>query len=1028
MLDGSISNSRTAERASRLEAAGLVAASVSNAVFVARGELNTGSAPPFRALLSRQAAGSAIEPLVLAESGEPSGRGKEANVDLPVVPGYEIIAELGRGGMGVVYLARQCSLKREVALKMILAGPHASPTARARFRTEAEAAARLQHPNIVQVYEVGEHAGRHFLSLEYVGGGSLAQKIAGTAQPEREAALLAETLARAVHYTHQRGILHRDLKPNNVLLTADGTPKITDFGLAKLVDQEGGSTPSEALIGTPNYMSPEQAAGHSKNIGASADVYSLGAILYELLIGRTPFNGTSVLNTLEKVRNEDPLPPRRSHSSVSRDLETICLKCLEKEPGNRYPSAEALADDLRRFLDGEPIQARSVAIWQWLWKSARRRPALLTRAFAAVTLLCMLLAGGWYLGVADQLAHHRARARYQKFVQRRNEALIYGLLAPDEGALFLGAEATANVKAAESAAREALALAGVQPGAETLAVDPSIPAPWTSETAADCYTLLLVLASLRGQQPLPKEGGKQAYQEALQLLDGARKLGFQTRAYLLRRAHFLELAGELVEARKVRERARSQPLAGALDHFLVGEERYRRGDWEEARNSFNRALALQPGHFWAQFFLAVCHLKSQHWEAAKAGLNACLAQQPEFVWAYLFRSVANEKLQAVPDAEADFQHALQLNPNEDADYVLFLTRGILRFNQKEWERAAADFQSAIALKPAQYNAYLNLAHVYVAQGQFEGAAEQVRRAMRLQPPVQVVFGYHLERGRNLLRDKKYAEAVQACEVALGLAPDQPLPLAVRARALLALGLYQQAESSFDQYLRKGGEAVPDVFLGRGLARMKLDKYPEAAEDYTRALERTPDANLYQHRGWAHFFSDAWKLALRDFAKAIELDPEGGDAYIGRGLAHVMLGDDREAVADAEAALLRKPRTPEMMHNVACIFAQAVSRAEAGRDKDPQSPVEDYRRRALETVHQTLNMLRPDERPLFWRDKILSDAALAPIRNDARFKQLQEQCVRPLRSTADGGDSVRNAASVTGCWSGKREAGGPESIR
>src|SRR5205823_187056 len=205
---------------------------------------------------------------------ERPGAGRDRPADLPDVPGYEVVAELGRGGMGVVYKARQCSLKRWVALKMILAGGHADPAARARFRTEAEAVARLQHPNVVQVYEVGEHDGRPFLALEYVGGGSLARRPDGGVRPEREAARLVEALARAVHHTHRSGILHRDLKPNNVLLTADGTPKIADFGLAKLVDRGGGLTRTEALIGTPGYMSPEQAAGDAARVGVPADVYS----------------------------------------------------------------------------------------------------------------------------------------------------------------------------------------------------------------------------------------------------------------------------------------------------------------------------------------------------------------------------------------------------------------------------------------------------------------------------------------------------------------------------------------------------------------------------------------------------------------------------------------------------------------------------------------------------------------------------------------------------------------------------------
>jgi serine/threonine-protein kinase len=877
---------------------------------------------------------------------------------------------------------------------MILTGPHADPAARARFRTEAEAVARLQHPNIVQVYDVGEYDGRPFLSLEYLDGGSLLRQAAGTALPEREAARLVETLARAVHHMHRRGICHRDLKPTNVLLTADGTPKITDFGLAKVLDADGGLTRSETLLGTPSYMAPEQASGDPKKVGAAADVYSLGAILYELLTGRAPFQGATPLSTLEQVRTQEPVPPRRWRRSVSPALEAICLKCLEKAPAKRYPSALALADDLGCFGRGRPIQARPVPVWRRLWRSARRRPAPVAWALGATALACLLLAFGSYLQTADQRARHRAEENYQRFVERRNEALVYGLLAPDEGALFLGADGAANLQTAASAAREALAVAGVGAGPGTAALAPNFPAPRRAEAAADCYALLLVLASVRGQQALPGEGGQERYEEALRILDRARRLGFQTRAYHLRRAHFLEQLGERQEARKDRDRAASLPPEGALDHFLLGEEQYRRGDWARAMNSFNRALSLQPGHFWAQFFLAACHLKTQHWEAAKAGLNGCLSQQPDFVWAYLFRSFANENLQALPEAEADFQKALRLNPNQDARYVLFLTRGIHHINQRELEQATADFRSAVSLKPEQYNAYLNLAQVELARGHFDKAEEVARAAMRLRPPAQAAAGYHLERGRYLLRGQRYEGAIRACAASLELSPHQPLPHEVCGRALLALGRYEQAERSFDLYLREGGAEKTDIFRGRGLARMKRGKYPEAVDDYTRALERAPDADIYQHRGWAHFFAEAWKLALRDFAKALELDPEAGDAYTGRGLARVVLGDYRAAVADAEAALRRKPTTPEMMHNIACILAQAVARAEADLQEEDRHPLADgYRRRALEAVRQTLMMLRPEERFSFWRDRILPDAALKPIRNDPEFERLEDECAR-----------------------------------
>src|SRR5262245_4773109 len=382
------------------------------------------SAPPFRELLSI--------PSVTSTGSRATSRA--SGIALPVVPGYEIVAELGRGGMGIVYHARQCSLKRPVALKMVLAGLHDDAAARQRFRTEAAAVARLQQPNVVQIYEVGEHDGRPFLALEFVDCGNLSRKTAGRPQPQREAARLTETLARAVHYTHTRGILHRDLKPNNVLLTAGGTPKITDFGLAKVLDADVGQTRPDTLLGTPSYMAPEQAAGGAMTVGTPADVYSLGAILYELLTGRPPFRGPTALETLELVRNSEPVPPRWLQRSVCRDLETVCLKCLEKDPGKRYPSAEALADDLARFLDGQPVSARPVSVWERVWRRARRYPVFIARVSVVAAALCMLVALGWYLRVADRLGRQSAGERIQQFIRHRDEALLYGLLSPDESA------------------------------------------------------------------------------------------------------------------------------------------------------------------------------------------------------------------------------------------------------------------------------------------------------------------------------------------------------------------------------------------------------------------------------------------------------------------------------------------------------------------------------------------------------------------------------------------------------------------
>jgi serine/threonine-protein kinase len=325
----------------------------------------------------------------------PSLPGREA--DRVNVPGYQVLGVLGRGGMGVVYKAWQVALKRPVALKMILAGPQATSEELARFRTEALAVARLQHPHIVQVFELGEHEGLPYLAMEYVEGGSLASRLTGVPWPPREAARLVQTLAGAVQAAHQRDILHRDLKPGNILIDAEGVAKVSDFGLAKLLNLEGGYTQTEAVLGTPAYMSPEQARGDTKAIGPLADVYGLGAILYELLTGRPPFRAATRLKTLEQVRTQDPVPPTRLNPGVERDLEAVCLKCLEKEPACRYASAGGLADDLGRWLRGEPTLARPPRWPARTWRMIRKHPFAAAALAACVVGICIGLAGWVYL-------------------------------------------------------------------------------------------------------------------------------------------------------------------------------------------------------------------------------------------------------------------------------------------------------------------------------------------------------------------------------------------------------------------------------------------------------------------------------------------------------------------------------------------------------------------------------------------------------------------------------------------------------
>ncbi len=350
---------------------------------------------------------------------------QEPTLPVPVVPAgtifgdYELLGELARGGMGVVYKATQISLNRVVALKMILAGQFASPAEVHRFHSEAENAASLDHPNIVPIYEVGGHHGQDYYSMKLIDGGSLAQHLPRLRGDLRGAVRLLITVARAVSHAHRHGILHRDLKPANILLDDEGQPHVIDFGLAKRAAGEG-ATLSGAILGTPSYMAPEQAAGAGKGLTTAVDVYALGVVLYELLAGRPPFRADTTMDTLMQVLHDEPTPPHRLRPDVPPDLEIICLKCLRKEPGRRYLSARELADDLERFLAGDPIHARPVGVGERTLKWIKRRPAVSALLIlAAVTPLVLIAGSLWFI---QRLRHERDAA--EKAEQAKAAALV----------------------------------------------------------------------------------------------------------------------------------------------------------------------------------------------------------------------------------------------------------------------------------------------------------------------------------------------------------------------------------------------------------------------------------------------------------------------------------------------------------------------------------------------------------------------------------------------------------------------------
>ena len=540
----------------------------------------------------------------------------------------------------------QRGLNRLVALKMIRGKEWSRGDHMVRLRIEAEAVARLRHPNIVQIHEIGEVDGQPFLSLEFLEGGTLEDQLSGDPQPGARAAELTATLARAIQSAHDVGIIHRDLKPSNVLFSSDGSPRITDFGLAKRLESDSRQTESGQILGTPCYMAPEQAKGQTKNVGPCADVYALGAMLYEMLTGRPPFKGQTPIDTIRQVVEDDVVPPTLLVPKVARDLETICLHCLHKEPYRRYRTASALAEDLERFLAGDPIRARRTPLWERGVKLARRRP--LATAMCALALAGTLgLSRAWIedrahkaglrnetvasLLQAEGLRTQRRwkdadsilrsvegrlreetsfddlSARAREMITQCNtdraieEARIEGEArhnkferlwkdAVFQETNFTGLDLPSDKAALRKSTRAALAVFGRRSSEDRWALG-TLPASLEQrereEIKEGCYELLLILAEAVEQ---PEAG--------LQLLDQAAELRPATRYYHLRRADLLARRGDAAGAERERALVSALESSSAFDHFLSGKEQYKLKDWAAALSQFDEVLGIRPDHFW----------------------------------------------------------------------------------------------------------------------------------------------------------------------------------------------------------------------------------------------------------------------------------------------------------------------------------------------------------------------------------------------------------------------------------------------
>ncbi len=891
--------------------------------------------------------------------------------DLPLVPGYKILDLLGRGGMAVVYRAWQESLCRIVALKMISARVDALPEARERFRIEAEAVARLQHPNIVQVYEVGEHAGRPYLVMEFAGGGSLARRLAGTPLPPYEAAALVEKLARASHYAHGRGVLHRDLTPGNVLLQTEQSdrvgdekesshrlssfaiPKIGDFGLAKLLVGGSSLTQTGAVMGTPSYMAPEQAGGKTKAIGPAVDIYSLGSILYECLTGRPPGGGPTPLETVMQVVRDEPVSPRRLQPATPRDLETVCLKCLEKSPARRYTSALDLADDLGRWQRGEPIRARPVSTVERTAKWVRRRPLIAGLAAA----LILAVAGGFSAVTALWLHAERHRQEAETNLRLARQAV-------DDYCMKVSGDE--RLRDNRPLRRELL------------------------QTAVPFYEQFL---QRRGDDPVMQAELGQA---SLQLANVTREIGDVTQALAqseqavgfftpLVRDHPSELKYQGLLASSYRI---SGDLYGAVGRTADAEDAYR-----QALTNFHQVAEAQPQDLDVREKIAETHY-------ALARLQAQVGQTGPADESYREALRLQRQLAELRPGEAKYQSAIAATLT--AHGVLHMAGGQRDQAEKVYNEALVIRRQLVKHNPgvAAYQFRLavslnDLGILYFERGKLAKAEQAYRESAGLyrqladrQPEVldyQSCLGKALDNlGNDCLQLKKVREAEQAYQQAQTvfqtLAERNPsvLEYAVDLAGNLANqgNLYQETErpkealSRYDAALVRG-QGVLEKQPGHSLARLLL------SVTYEGRAKALADLGRYEE-------------AVRDCEQSLLLD-NGKDRAAIRATRAVLLArtkDHRQAAAEVEELARDDSLASGSRYDLACalsLAAAAVSEDARLAAAERQRLAERYGDRAVELLRQ-VHAPGASKDPIFL-SKLQKDKDLTPIRNRADFQKL-----------------------------------------
>jgi len=870
---------------------------------------------------------------------------------LPKIPGHEVLGVLGRGGMGVVSKARQLGLNRLVALKMILSGAHASERERSRFLTEAEAVARLRHPNIVQIFQIGEHAGLPYFSLEYCDSGSLAALLDRTPLPPSDAAQIVRTLAEAMQVAHDEGIIHRDLKPGNVLLTVVSgqlsvvsnakskptsspttghwplttVPKITDFGLAKMLD-EAGQTASGAVVGTPSYMAPEQASGDSKAIGPPADIYALGAILYECLTGRAPFKAATQMETIHQVVNVEPVLPSQLNPRVPRDLETICLKCVEKELGQRYASAADLAEDLRRFLAGEPIRARPVSRVERTWRWCRRKPAL-AGLVAALTIMVVVGIGGAFWYVQDRADRHADQLSLAADSERKKALTEQGIRA--------------GLDQAQKARQGLLDLLGKPGGVFKLLDEPS---RWQAPIVI-AQTALDRAKALCDDEPAQIDPalGTSVQRKGPQFVGQVANLPVERQVGNLPHnsdPHYVLRQKTNDLSALLRQDEADRQLSLHLEEirkdifttfegngFKLGDGKYADAfaeahlavlaDDPQAIAARIGASAIKEQLVAALDIWALAAWKTDQRPLAQRLLEVARLASPEDVWGNRFREL---KIWRDPVALANL--VKDLSPAKVSPQMVGLVSHLIPQNdpvQLAWLRKAQ------ALHPNDFWLNLHLAFVIGDTDRSE-AIGFLRAAVAVRPDN---FAAHFNLGSSLRQERRLDEAIAEFEKAIALNPRRRQLYYHLGRALDEQNRLPEALSAFQNAALCSPQSA-DAHYDVGVALDRLKRRPEAILAYQQAVARDPKhVNAYNNLGIDLSREQRLPEAVAALQKAAELNP--GSADVHNNLGAVLLNQNRlaEAAAAFEKAVEVNPKHDNAHFNLGMCLRNQLKLAQAG---------------------------------------------------------------------------------------------------